>query len=124
LAYADERGSDEHNKPLSERRAERVKEFLVSQGIQEGKIETSSFGKEKPLDKAAVADLQSQNPSQPPETSVKNPRATWLAYNRRVDVILLPKNQESLRYYPNGAPDSAILWQLAKPAATTVGENQ
>ena len=124
LAYADERGSDDHNQPLSERRAERVKEFLVSQGIPEGKIESASFGKEKPLDKGAVADLQSQNPSQPPEASVKNPRATWLAYNRRVDVILLPKNQESLRYYPNGAPDSEILRQLAKPTTTTVGQNQ
>jgi hypothetical protein len=123
-AYADERGSDDHNQPLSERRAERVKDFLVSQGVPEGKIETSSFGKEKPLDKAAVADLQSQNPSQPAEASVKNPRATWLAYNRRVDVILLPKNQESLRYYPNGAPDSDILRQLAKPTTTTVGQNQ
>jgi len=124
LAYADERGSDKHNQPLSERRAERVKEFLVSQGVSEGKIETSSFGKEKPLDKDAVAELQSQNPSQPAETKAKNGKVIWLAYNRRVDIVLLPKNQESLRYYPNGAPDSGVLSQLAKPSTKTVTENQ
>jgi hypothetical protein len=55
---------------------------------------------------------------------VKNTRATWLAYNRRVDVVLLPKNQESLRYYPNSAPDSDILWQIAKPREVAVGQNQ
>jgi outer membrane protein OmpA-like peptidoglycan-associated protein len=124
LAYADERGPEDHNQPLSERRAQRVKDFLVSQGVAEDKIESSSFGKEKPLGKDTVTELQSQNPSQPPETRVRNSRATWLAYNRRVDVVLLPKNQESLRFYPNAAPDSAILWQTAKPATSVIGQNQ
>jgi outer membrane protein OmpA-like peptidoglycan-associated protein len=123
-AYTDDRGSDKHNQPLSDRRAERVKEFLVSQGVPEGKIESSSFGKEKPLDKEAVAALQSQNPSQPSETKAKNAKVIWLAYNRRVDIVLLPKNQESLRYYPNGAPDSGVLSQLTKPSTKTVTENQ
>jgi hypothetical protein len=123
-AYADERGSDEYNQPLSERRAGRVKEFLVSKGIPDGKIETSSFGKEKPLDKAVVLELQTQSPSQPAEARVQNARATWLAYNRRVDIILLPKNQESLQFYPNDAPDSGVLWQLAKPDTTMIGQNQ
>ena len=124
LAYADERGSTPFNQSLSERRAERVKEFLASHGIAQDKIEVSSFGKEKPLDKGAVTELQSQNPNPAPNPRVKNTRATWLAYNRRVDVVLLPKNQESLRYYPNSAPDSDILWQIAKPREVAVGQNQ
>ena len=123
-AYADERGSTPSNQSLSERRAERVKEFLVSQGIAQDKIEVSSFGKEKPLDKTAVTELQSQNPNPAPDPRAKNTRATWLAYNRRVDIVLQPKNQESLRYYPNGAPDSDILWQIAKPQDAAVGQNQ
>ena len=123
-AYADERGSNPFNQSLSERRAQRVKEFLVSRGIAQDKIEFASFGKDKPLDKTAVSELQSQNPNAAPEPRVKNTRATWLAYNRRVDIVLLPKSQESLRYYPNGAPDSDILWQIAKPHEKAVQQNE
>jgi outer membrane protein OmpA-like peptidoglycan-associated protein len=123
-AYADERGSTPSNQSLSERRVERVKEFLVSRGVAQDKIEVSSFGKEKPLDKTVVTELQSQNPNPAPDPRAKNTRATWLAYNRRVDVVLQPKNQESLRYYPNGAPDSDILWQIAKPREAAVGQDQ
>lgn len=122
-AYADERGSNPFNQSLSERRAQRVKDFLVTRGIAQDKIEISSFGKEKPLDKAAVSELQSQNPNPAPETRAKNARASWLAYNRRVDIVLLPKNQESQRFYPNAAPDSDILWQLAKPRESALGQN-
>ena len=123
-AYADERGSNPFNQSLSERRVERVKDFLVSRGIAQDKIEVSSFGKEKPLDKTAVTELQSQNPNPVPGNRIKNPRATWLAYNRRVDIVLLPKNQESRRLYPNSAPDSDILWQIAKPGESAVGQDQ
>jgi outer membrane protein OmpA-like peptidoglycan-associated protein len=122
-AYADERGSDPFNQSLSERRAERVKEFLVSRGIAQDKIEVSSFGKEKQLDKANVTELQSQNPNPAPESRARDARATWLAYNRRVDIVLLPKNQESQRFYPNATPDSDILWQIAKPRESALGQN-
>jgi outer membrane protein OmpA-like peptidoglycan-associated protein len=123
-AYADERGSSPFNQSLSERRAASVKDFLVSKGIAQDKIETASFGREKPLDKDAVNQLQLQNPNPAPEGRAKDTRATWLAYNRRVDIVLQPKNLESLRFYPNGAPDSEILWQLAKPRDSAIGQNQ
>jgi hypothetical protein len=122
--YADKRGPNEYNQSLSERRVQRVREFLISQGIPENKIETAAYGEEKPIDKATVIDLQEKNPNQPPETRVRNSLATWLAYNRRVDVILLPSNAESLRFYPNQAPDSDILWQRAKPTEVVVQQNQ
>jgi hypothetical protein len=64
--YADERGPNEYNQSLSERRVQRVKEFLISQGIPENKIETVAYGEEKPIDKATVIDLQAKNPNQPP----------------------------------------------------------
>ena len=123
-AYTDERGSTPFNQSLSDRRVQRVKDFLVSQGIAQDKIETSSFGKEKQLEKAAVTELQSQNPNPAPETRAKNARATWLAYNRRVDIVMLPKNEESQRFYPNAAPDSDILWQVAKPSKSAIGPDQ
>ena len=118
--YTDERGADEYNDSLSELRVQRVKDFLVSQGIAAEKIDTSAYGKQKPLDKATVSDLQTQNPNQPPEKWVRDSRATWLAYNRRVDIVLMPTNAESVRLYPNQAPDSQILWQIPKPARSAV----
>jgi OmpA family protein/PEGA domain-containing protein len=114
-AYADERGPEQYNQELSVLRAERVKEFLISQGVAGEKIGTSAHGNEEPLDKATVIDLQARNPNQPPETRVKNFRATWLAYNRRVDIVLIPTNAESLRFYPNQAVDGELLWQRPKP---------
>ena len=122
-AYTDERGEEQYNKALSELRAQRVKEFLVSQGIAADKIASSANGEENPLDKATVIDLQSRNPNQPQETRIRNFRATWLAYNRRVDIVLLPTNAESVRFYPNQAADSEILWQRPKPARSKVESN-
>jgi OmpA family protein/PEGA domain-containing protein len=122
--YADERGPNPYNQLLSERRVQRVREFLISQGIPENKIETAAYGEEKPMNKATVIDLQVKNPNQPPETRVRNFTATWLAYNRRVDLILLPTNLESLRFYPNQAADSEILWQRARLREKVVEQNQ
>ena len=118
--YTDERGADKFNDSLSELRVQRVKEFLVSQGIAGEKIDTAAYGKQKPLDKATVSNLQTQNPNPPPEKWVRDSRATWLAYNRRVDIVLMPTNAESLRSYPNQTPDSEILWQMPKPARSTI----
>ncbi len=48
--HADERGTRDYNIALGERRAQSVKSFLVAQGISESRIQTISFGKDKPLD--------------------------------------------------------------------------
>jgi OmpA family/PEGA domain len=118
--YTDERGDDQYNDSLSELRVQRVKDFLVSQGIAAEKIDTSAHGKQKPLDKTTVNDLQTRNPNQPPPKWVHDSHATWLAYNRRVDIVFVPTNAESDRFYPNQAPDSEILWQKPKPARSAV----
>lgn len=44
----DERGSREYNLALGQRRAEAVKKIMTVLGVQEGRIETVSFGEEKP----------------------------------------------------------------------------
>ena len=118
--YTDERGLENYNQVLSRLRTQRVKDFLVSQGIAPEKIDTAAFGKDKPLDRDTVSDLQSKNPNQPPEKRLRDRRATWLAYNRRVDIVLVPTNAESERFYPNQAPDSGILWQIPKPPRKAV----
>ena len=50
--HCDERGSDEYNLALGNRRANTAKQYLVSHGIDAGRIETTSYGKERPLDPA------------------------------------------------------------------------
>jgi len=117
---ADERGGNDYNQSLSELRMQRVKDFLISQGIAAEKIDTTVNGEQKPLDKATVSDLQNRNPNQPPDKRVRNSRATWLAYNRRVDIALVPTSAESERFYPNEAPDSEILWQIRRPSRSAV----
>jgi OmpA family/PEGA domain len=121
--YADERGADKYNDSLSELRVQRVKDFLVSQGIASDKIDTAAYGEHKPLDKTTVSNLQTQNPIKPPDKWVRDSHTTWLAYNRRVDIVLVPANAESERFYPNQAADSEILWQRPKPERKIVEGN-
>ena len=47
--FCDERGSDEYNLALGDRRAKAAQEFLVRLGIPGDQLETVSFGKEKPV---------------------------------------------------------------------------
>lgn len=46
--YCDERGTREYNLALGERRANAVKQYLVSQGVNSDRISVISYGKEKP----------------------------------------------------------------------------
>ena len=46
----DERGTREYNLALGARRANSVREFLVSRGVSAARITTISFGKERPVD--------------------------------------------------------------------------
>lgn len=46
----DERGTAEYNLALGEKRANSAKDYLVKLGIDKAKINTISYGKEKPVD--------------------------------------------------------------------------
>ena len=46
--YCDERGTREYNLALGERRANAVKQYLVSKGIAADRISVISYGKERP----------------------------------------------------------------------------
>jgi len=47
--HCDERGSTEYNMALGDRRANAVKQYLVSLGVPNGQVLTTSWGKEKPF---------------------------------------------------------------------------
>ena len=47
--HADERGTREYNIALGARRAQAVRDYLATRGIQPSRIRTVSFGKERPV---------------------------------------------------------------------------
>lgn len=67
--HCDERGSAEYNIALGDRRALAVREYLMNLGIDGARIQTKSFGKEKPKD-------------------MGNDENAW-AVNRRVEFVLM-----------------------------------
>ena len=58
---ADERGTREYNLALGSRRANSVREHLVSRGVAPSRISTVSFGKERPIDPGTTEEAFQQN---------------------------------------------------------------
>src|SRR5260370_15009443 len=59
--YTDSVGSDEYNQKLSENRADAVRNFLLTQGVQEANITSTGYGKAKPVADNATAQGRAQN---------------------------------------------------------------
>lgn len=72
--HCDERGTEEYNRALGERRAQAVREALVSFGISGSRITTTSFGEDQPADPG-------------------HDDAAWSKNRRGEFIILLPQNQ-------------------------------
>jgi peptidoglycan-associated lipoprotein len=50
--FTDERGTEEYNRGLGEKRAQTVRDALISRGVSGGRIQTVSFGEEMPAEPA------------------------------------------------------------------------
>ena len=59
--HCDERGTREYNLALGERRANSVKEFLVSLGVEPGRVTTISYGKERPSAEGSTSESWAEN---------------------------------------------------------------
>jgi peptidoglycan-associated lipoprotein len=59
--HADDRGSDEYNLALGNRRAAAAKRYLVSKGVADGRIDIVSYGEERPLATGADESSWAQN---------------------------------------------------------------
>ena len=59
--YTDSVGSDDYNQKLSENRADAVRNFLLTQGVQEANITATGYGKAKPVADNATAQGRAQN---------------------------------------------------------------
>lgn len=120
VAHADVRGSKKYNQALSERRAAAVKDYLVAHGLSPDSISTRAEGKQQQLDMKKVEALQGKNPNKPEKWMKHHKKATWLAYNRRVDIVLEPQGQQSTEIYPDDAPDARVLWARKEPSLKRV----
>jgi hypothetical protein len=120
VAHADVRGSKQYNQALTERRANLIRDFLVSQGVPADKIQIRAEGKDQQLNMKKVEALQAQDPEKPEKWMSKHAKTTWLAYNRRADVILQPRDIQSNEDYPNDVADARILWQRPEPSLRKV----
>ncbi len=58
---ADERGTQEYNFALGERRANAVRDYLVSHGVAAARISVVSYGKERPIDGGSTEDAWQHN---------------------------------------------------------------
>jgi peptidoglycan-associated lipoprotein len=67
--HCDERGTEEYNRALGERRANSIRDHLINAGIGQGRIRTLSYGEDKPKD-------------------FGHDEAAW-AQNRRAEFVLL-----------------------------------
>lgn len=59
--HADDRGSNEYNLALGQRRADAVRDILLANGVQSNQIETLSFGEESPRAYGQNEDAWAQN---------------------------------------------------------------
>ena len=59
--HCDERGTPEYNQALGERRAQAAKEYLVAAGIGAARLETVSYGKERPFSEGHDESAWAQN---------------------------------------------------------------
>jgi len=59
--HCDERGTREYNLALGERRASAVRDYLVALGIDSNRVDTISYGKERPIAVGANEEAWFQN---------------------------------------------------------------
>jgi outer membrane protein OmpA-like peptidoglycan-associated protein len=72
--HTDDRGSAEHNKDLSQRRAEAVRRYLIERGVEAERLQAVGYGEEKPV--------------------VSGNNASAWSQNRRVDFFVSARNDE------------------------------
>lgn len=57
----DERGTTEYNLALGQRRASAARDYLLAQGVARERMETISFGKDRPIDPGSSPDAWAKN---------------------------------------------------------------
>lgn len=80
IGYTDRLGSDAYNDALSQKRADTVKDYLVSRGVDSRLVQAEGRGKRNPVEECAMSD--------------RNALIACLAANRRVEVLVTALKSE------------------------------
>ncbi|MEP5200857.1 MAG: OmpA family protein, partial [Paracoccaceae bacterium] len=59
--HADEQGTSDYNLALGARRASAVQNYLISRGVAPNRLQTISYGKERPIEICSVESCYMQN---------------------------------------------------------------
>ena len=59
--HADEQGTREYNLALGARRANAVREYLISRGVAGNRLKVVSYGKERPIEICSVESCYTKN---------------------------------------------------------------
>ncbi len=59
--HCDDRGTNEYNLALGEKRAKSARDYIVSAGVTKNRLDTISYGEEKPLCKEQTEDCYQKN---------------------------------------------------------------
>ena len=59
--HCDDRGTNEYNLALGEKRAQSAQSFLVELGIDASRLSTVSYGEERPLDAGTSEEARAKN---------------------------------------------------------------
>lgn len=69
--HTDQRGSDEYNKPLSERRSKVVMDYLINRGVEESRMHFEWFGKTQPIHDCGVCNESQHQQNRRTELKLK-----------------------------------------------------
>lgn len=59
--HTDSKGSNKSNKRLSQRRSNKVRDYLLSKGVKAGRLEAKGFGEDNPIDSNRTAEGRARN---------------------------------------------------------------
>ena len=59
--HCDQRGTEEYNRALGERRANAIRSYLAGKGLADGRMKTVSYGKDKPAVEGSGESIWAQN---------------------------------------------------------------
>jgi outer membrane protein OmpA-like peptidoglycan-associated protein len=110
--HCDDRGSDEYNRGLGDRRANSVREYMIAAGISGDRIQTISYGEEKPVVVGAQSDAD----------HAKNRRGQFVIAKPPPGVTLAPEAAKiPLAVPPAAAPAGAAPAAPVTPVEVPVG---
>jgi outer membrane protein OmpA-like peptidoglycan-associated protein len=95
-AHADERGTDQYNMKLSEKRARSIEKYLLAKGVSADQIRMQWHGKQLPTFTAASTDEQHQMNRRAEFVTIEQPSAINMGTPNVADVNIYPDKKDNI----------------------------